>query len=343
VFAPQYVARPASSKCTGGLPSSSYSRAAEQAVPTGQLTPPPSVIGSRSGSICAGESDQEQISVTTRAGQHSPGGRRQKLQSILRHAWDCVQGHAVAAPIRNQGWFQPEDPDNCYAELLAKEIGHLDLSQTVDLYFRRGEDQKAYGATWKSPQRAENAKFPTSTDCHSGTEDDPLLLTTKTNSNEQSRSKHKKNEKERRTRHRTYQRLAHERCGDLVVKLGRKKAESDNEGTKPQAGKGPGKDEQLCTAIFHQEYSGRLVQVLNERRLVLEEAVKELVEKNRELEEKLAHLERAGQNLDQPDMTTEYVGEKRRRVETEPPSEWIHPGGLRIQHDVEGSDNSFSN
>jgi hypothetical protein len=152
-----------------------------------------------------------------------------------------------------QGWFQP---DSQYSQRLEEKLKGKGLGDLVEAFFYRDENRALYGDRVTIPRKQAPEESQT---------------------RKESQKKHGEQEEARRNRHRECQHDSHERCPEIAAECGADHAK-ETKITRTQAGKGPGKDEQLYAAIYAQEMAGRLVQALNDRLKRAEKVVQLLLQ-----------------------------------------------------------------
>ena len=175
-------------------------------------------------------------------------------------------------PAYRQGWFRPDAPDNEFTARLEEKIQGLGRDDLVKEFFTRDDRREAYGERVSVPRRANST----------GSEDSSL--TDKTDSTQVTKAdissaRHRKVEKRRRNRHRGLQMQSDLRCCEITAECGKEHAKAEKEKqvdghpTKSKGAKVPGKDEQLWTAIYAHEFSGRVVQSEHDGRKKAEKVI----------------------------------------------------------------------
>lgn len=167
-------------------------------------------------------------------------------------------------PAHGQGWFQPNPLLNEYSARLEKKLGVKGLDELVEAFFYRDESRALYGERVVIPRKVAKTS-PAPKDLEQTEQQPDSMPLEKPKSEEDGNKRHQKQEGDRRDRHRDLQHDSHQRCPEIAAECGAEHAKELKQ-TRTQAGKGPGKDEQLCTAIYAHEMAGRVVQALDERR-----------------------------------------------------------------------------
>lgn len=265
----------------------------------------------------------------------SPGGT---LDTLHQHDDAIVQdaihflGECQIDPPFAQGWFKPE---NEYNRRIEEELGELKyLEQLVAAFFYRDEARPLYGDRVTRPRRQASALLEAQSQSENR---DPALLE-KLEKKREVQGKHQQQEEQRRDRHRECQHDSHERCPEIAARCGAEHAREAKPSTRSQAGKGPGKDEQLYSSIYTQELAGRLVQALNTRLRRAEDMVRALVELLQEqpssarVVSELRPYHREAVN-GVPACHVGYVGTKRPREDSEEEEEQIWRS-TRRSHDA---------
>ncbi|OQU98403.1 hypothetical protein CLAIMM_04197 [Cladophialophora immunda] len=196
-------------------------------------------------------------------------------------------------------------------------IAGKSLDELVDGFFRRDECRELYGERVSKPRKI--AKTAPAGETQGVEELDPESMAKKKKRQEADEA-HRLAENDRRDRHRESQMESHRRCPDLAAECGTEHAKAEKK-TRIQSGKGPGKDDQLWTAIYAHEMAGRVVQSVNDRRRRAEEMVQLLLQvliRQREL------LDSPQRRLSHCDSTIDtflshpgHVGRKRTRDDME--------------------------
>jgi hypothetical protein len=194
------------------------------------------------------------------------------VAAVVQSARNMLESSEIEAAYV-QGWFQP---DNEYSKRLEEKLQGLKLPDLVEAFFYRDETRALYGdrviiPRRPAPKEQEASESPKTEDAsHPEASEKP-------NNKQESQKKHGEQEEARRNRHRSCQHDSHARCPEVAAKCGAEHARSIKE-TRTQAGKGPGKDEQLYAAIYTQEMAARLVQALNDRCIRAETTVRLLLQ-----------------------------------------------------------------
>ncbi|EXJ71786.1 uncharacterized protein A1O5_05596 [Cladophialophora psammophila CBS 110553] len=196
-----------------------------------------------------------------------------KLAAVVQAASDLLDDSAIR-PAYNQGWFKPTSPMNKFSKRLEDKIAGKSLDELVDGFFCRDESRELYGERVSKP-RPKLEKKTASKEMQATDDLDPELLAREKRRQEADEA-HRITENDRRDRHRESQKESHRRCSDLAAECGAEHAKAEKK-TKTQAGKGPGKDDQLWTAIYAHEMAGRVVQSINDRRRRAETVVQLLL------------------------------------------------------------------
>ncbi|KAK5044910.1 hypothetical protein LTR84_010282 [Exophiala bonariae] len=149
--------------------------------------------------------------------------------------------HGPIRPAYDQGWYQPNDPENKFRSKLEARIEGMNRNELVSVFFTRNSTRATYGDRVVIPRRPHDKQSSQS----------PVV--------EGAKKPHAVLEQERRERHRDFQNQSCTRSPDIAAECGGEHADESKE-ARTQRAKGPGKDEQLCTAIYSQELSGRVVQ-----------------------------------------------------------------------------------
>ncbi|KIW31878.1 uncharacterized protein PV07_03467 [Cladophialophora immunda] len=279
------------------------------------LTPPPTVRGSSS--VCSTDTDVD-TDVDAGIGQ---------LRTLLNEpepkfvaAFDLAQEllhDSAIKPAYDQGWFKPTSPTNKFSKRIEDRIAGKSLDELVDGFFRRDECRELYGERVSKPRKI--AKTAPAGETQGVEELDPESMAKKKKRQEADEA-HRLAENDRRDRHRESQMESHRRCPDLAAECGTDHAKAEKK-TRIQSGKGPGKDDQLWTAIYAHEMAGRVVQSVNDRRRRAEEMVQLLLQvliRQREL------LDSPQRRLSHCDSTIDtflshpgHVGRKRTRDDME--------------------------
>lgn len=156
--------------------------------------------------------------------------------------------HGQIRPAYNQGWYQPNDHENKFRRKLEDRIEGMSMNELVTSFFTRDNNRATYGDRVVIPRRPLNKEKSQS----------PAV--------EGAKKPHAVLEQERRERHRDFQNQSCTRSPDIAAECGGEHAD-ESKAARTQRAKGPGKDEQLCTAIYSQELSGRVVQSEHDGRL----------------------------------------------------------------------------
>ncbi|EXJ58567.1 hypothetical protein A1O7_05994 [Cladophialophora yegresii CBS 114405] len=196
-----------------------------------------------------------------------------EFAALVQSARNMLESSKID-PAYPKGWFQP---DNEYGKRLEEKLEGLELPDLVEAFFYRNETRALYGdrviitrrsapkgnVPPASPRKLEDTSYPE--------------VPGKLNHKKESQKKHGEQEEARRNRHRSCQHDSHARCPEVAAECGAEHAKSIKD-TRTQAGKGPGKDEQLYAAIYTQEIAARLVQALNDRCIRAETTVRLLLQ-----------------------------------------------------------------
>ncbi|KIW85818.1 hypothetical protein Z517_01210 [Fonsecaea pedrosoi CBS 271.37] len=235
------------------------------------LTPPPSV--SSHSSVCSSETD---IGAVAHAGiahlQTLLDLPEPKLADAVRVAKELLRDSAVM-PAYNQGWFRPNAQDNKFNKRIEDRIAGKSLDELVEGFFHRDEARELYGERVSKPRKVVKRAPSAERD---GMEDLDPELRAKKKRRQEADEAHRMAENDRRDRHRESQMESHRRCPELAAECGAEHAKAEKK-SKIQSGKGPGKDDQLWSAIYAHEMAGRVVQSVNDRRRRAEEVVQVLL------------------------------------------------------------------
>ncbi|KAJ9607713.1 hypothetical protein H2200_007791 [Cladophialophora chaetospira] len=230
-----------------------------QSAPSVHQFPSPALSTTGSSSTSSTEAGEcfEPESLTSTLDQLQPD-----FKAVIQAARDFLEDSHIA-PAFAQGWFQPE---NNYQRRLDSELTGLSLNDIATAFFYKDLSQALYGDRDIRPRRKPQTAAAILEDS-----DDLEKL-------EKRKAIHQKQEEDRRNRHRELQRNSHARCPEVAAKCGAEHARREKDTTRAQAGKGPGKDEQLYSSIYTQEMAGKVVQALDERRLRAEDMVRNLLQ-----------------------------------------------------------------
>ncbi|KIW67098.1 hypothetical protein PV04_06371 [Phialophora macrospora] len=302
-----------------------------------QMPSPPLTVG-HSSSVSSMDTDAEMrldlssLERTLSQGDHDFAAVAQSARNMLENS--------EIEPAYTQGWFQP---DNEYSKRLEEKLHGMKLPDLVEAFFYRDETRALYGdrviiPRKSAPKEQEASEFLKQEDTsHSE-------VSEKLNVKQESQKKHGEQEEARRNRHRSCQHDSHARCPEVAASCGAEHAKSIKE-TRTQAGKGPGKDEQLYAAIYTQEMAARLVQALNDRCIRAETTVRLLLQTSQQPRQNTSydmpeadylHFTSPRALFDKPS----YVGLKRGRgddMEDDRQRAWT-----RIRCDSDGSDSRGS-
>lgn len=246
-------------------------------------------------------------------------GELARLQGLLKwHDPDisaimqCTSALLVddVRPAYDQGWFQPTASGNEFSKRLEGKIVGKGMDELVRAFFFRDENRETYGERVSIPRKYFR-QGAWSEDSSVQGEVDPEDLV-KWKKREESTKAHQKVEKGRRDRHRDLQRQGCLRCCDISTECGCEHAKEvkDKEQIRSQGGKGPGKDEQLWTAIYQHELAGRVLQSVNDGRKRAEKTVELLLEFMVRQQNREWHLCSTG-TKSSPSPNWNYVGRKR--------------------------------
>jgi len=144
----------------------------------------------------------------------------------------------------------------------------MNMDELVASFFERDASRATYGDRVVIPRRPHDKKQKSESPKFDG---EPSL------EGRSGKKPHAVLEQERRERHREFQNQSCSRSPDIAAECGGEHAEEIKE-ARTQRGKGPGKDEQLCTAIYSQELSGRVVQSEHDGRTRAEKVAWTLLE-----------------------------------------------------------------
>lgn len=175
--------------------------------------------------------------------------------------------HGIVRPAYTQGWYQPCDEGNKFCSKLEDRIHGLSMNELVSSFFRRNTNRATYGDRVVFPRRLHDKQKSES----------PALEGDIGREGKGVKKPHAVLEQERRERHRDFQNQSCSRSPDIAAECGGEHADESKE-ARTQRAKGPGKDEQLCTAIYSQELSGRVVQSEHDGRLRAEKVAYMLLE-----------------------------------------------------------------
>ena len=237
------------------------------------------------------------------------------LSSVVEAVNDVLEESDIKAPY-DQGWYQPNSSSNRFSRRLEPKLEGKKLDDLVQEFFHRDESRAVYGDRVIIPRRPVE---------DISASDDPTLQSAldpgqRIKEEDKKTTGHRKNEEKRRIRHRELQQASHIRCPAIAAECGAEQAQADKE-TRSQAGKGPGKDDQLCASIFTQEMAGRTVQALNDRCKYLESLLQLLLKCLPQNQDPLVGAKPT--QLRSPDtertspVRSTYVGVKRSRDEME--------------------------
>ncbi|KIX94457.1 uncharacterized protein Z520_09843 [Fonsecaea multimorphosa CBS 102226] len=285
-----------------------------------QLLTPPLTVSSCS-SVCSmdsgidadvdGDGDGDIAHVRTLLDLPEP-----KLAAAVNYAKELLHDPAIK-PAYNQGWFKPTSPTNKFSKRIEERISGKSLDELVDGFFRRDESRELYGERVSKPRRPMK-KLPLR-ETQGMEELDPELMAKKRRRQEADEA-HRIAENDRRDRHRESQMESHRRCPDLAAECGAEHARAEKK-TRIQSGKGPGKDDQLWTAIYAHEMAGRVVQTVNDRRKQAEMVVQLLLQALIRQQDLLDSARRSPSQCDSSYETVPsppgYVGRKRTRDDRE--------------------------
>ncbi|OCT51547.1 hypothetical protein CLCR_08947 [Cladophialophora carrionii] len=196
-----------------------------------------------------------------------------EIAAVVQSARNMLESSKIE-PAYVQGWFRP---DNEYSKRLEEKLQGMGLPELVEAFFYRNETRALYGDRVIIPRRsAPKGQEPSAS--RQKLEDTPYPeVSERMNYKQESQKKHGEQEEARRNRHRSCQHDSHARCPEVAAECGAEHAKSIKD-TRTQAGKGPGKDEQLYAAIYTQEIAARLVQALNDRCIRAETTVRLLLQ-----------------------------------------------------------------
>ncbi|EXJ77807.1 hypothetical protein A1O3_10036 [Capronia epimyces CBS 606.96] len=190
------------------------------------------------------------------------------IQLISRLLDDSV------APAYRQGWYRPDSPSNKFSQRLEGKLVGFTKNDLVREFFRRNEARQAYGEQVTIPRRPNQ-------------EVEDLEMSrmnpegmAKSCKRQEGREDHKQLERSRRDRHRDLQLKSALRCCEIATECGERHADEEKflQSTKRTRTKGPGKDEQLFTAIYSHEFSARVVQSEHDGRTRAEKLVRLLLQ-----------------------------------------------------------------
>jgi hypothetical protein len=268
----QPIGRPSTARGPQLKPILSGANTSAPPPPVWHQIPSPSLTVSRSPSICDAD-------VTT-----DNGPKLGELERILGETEPDFHELALEAqaildddrlePAYPQGWYQPSSE---YSTRLEQKLAGMTIDETVLAFFYRNLQRALYGDRVTFPRR------PPLKDATPSASPDPSSDMTFSHMEERStqrdlgQSNHRRQEEARRNRHRDCQHDSHERCAEIAAACGAEYAKEKKD-TKIQAGKGPGKDEQLYAAVFMKELSGRVVQQLNDKRRKAEKVARLLLD-----------------------------------------------------------------
>ncbi|KEF56355.1 uncharacterized protein A1O9_07936 [Exophiala aquamarina CBS 119918] len=169
--------------------------------------------------------------------------------STVRHSVsEALSG--TLRPAHAQGWYQPSPDGNKFCKKLEDRIHGMNMNELVASFFKRDANRATYGDRVVIPRRPHDKKQK----CEGPRFESKLGLGVRGE-----KKPHAVLEQERRERHREFQNQSCSRSPDIAAECGGEHADESKE-ARTQRAKGPGKDEQLCTAIYSQELSGRVVQ-----------------------------------------------------------------------------------
>lgn len=206
--------------------------------------------GANSSSSCSshalGNKDLEEMLRNVRT---QPGPTSDLDLGAIRHSVSEVLSGTLR-PAHAQGWYQPSHEGNKFCKKLEDRIHGMNMNELVASFFKRDASRATYGDRVVIPRRPHDKKQKSESPNFEG----ELALEVRSG-----KKPHAVLEQERRERHREFQNQSCSRSPDIAAECGGEHADESKEARRQRA-KGPGKDEQLCTAIYSQELSGRVVQ-----------------------------------------------------------------------------------
>ncbi|EXJ86050.1 hypothetical protein A1O1_06419 [Capronia coronata CBS 617.96] len=196
--------------------------------------------------------------------------------------------HGSVAPAYNQGWYRPQSPNNKFSHRLEAKVSAHTRDDLVREFFRRNEARQTYGEQVTIPRRPDQGKvgldlskknITTQAEC-SRTIDCSPNESTRLLKYQGAREEHRELERSRRDRHRDLQMQSALRSCEIAADCGETHADEEKlvQGTRRTRAKGPGKDEQLYTAIYSHEFSARVVQSEHDGRKRAEKMVQLLLQ-----------------------------------------------------------------